>query len=497
MTRMLRSLQMRSRGSVRTAVTRSVVVIALIVTLGVVSAAVSRPSDAVASPTPILGAGGEFHPLPPARILDTRSGLNDIDKAGIKTISRGQGADRSNVFDVQVLGQGGLPVDIGQVLAVAVNVAVVQPTTRGHARAFASGATETISALVNFAPGETVPNASVVSVGDNGKLSVRIVGSPGTAHVVIDVFGFFSKSSYPQRGARLLPVDPTRRYDSRDTNRPLGRDGQVALPMRGRNGVPLSADVVGVLVNVTGVNNLPRSAQTFVSALPAPPPPGQRPRTSNLNLPPGRIKPNTVLAPIGADGTLHLFNANGEVHVVVDVLGYLIRNRPLESRAGRVVPLAAPFRVFDTREAAFGAQPLAPGKGEDWSFAAFANDVRIPTTTGLTAPAGRQSALLGNFTATGLQRPPGWLTPVSTFLAAYPTPPDRAIGPPPLVANLNLTEGVSVPNLTLMRYGGPSNEACGQATRAQIDAQICQVRVYNHNGFVHYVFDATAVVLAD
>jgi hypothetical protein len=476
--------------------TRVVVAFALIVTLGVVSAVISRPGDAVASPTPILGAGGEFHPLPPARILDTRSGLNDVDKPGVKRMSQAQAPERSNLFEVQVLGLGGIPPDIGQVLAVAVNVTVVQPTSRGHVRVFGSGTTETISSLVNFAPGETVPNASIVRPGANGKLSVRVVGASGSAHVLIDVFGFFSTSSHPQRGARLVPVDPGRRYDSRTVNRPLGRDGQVALQMRGQNTVPLSADVIGVLVNVTGVNTLARSAQTFVSVLPAPPPAGQRPRTSNLNLRPGQVKPNTVLAPIGADGTLHLFNANGETHVVVDVLGYLIGNRPLDSRAGRVVPLTAPFRVFDTREAAFGGAPLGPGKGEDWSFAAFANDVRLPMGSG-TMAVGKQSALIGNFTATGLQRPPGWFTPVSTFLAAYPTPPDRAIGPPPLVSNLNVAEGVSVPNLTLMRYGGPSPGVCGDATSAQIADQACQVRIYNHNGFVHYLFDATAVVLAD
>jgi hypothetical protein len=475
---------------------RVVVVIALIVTLGVASTAISRPGDAVASSTPVLGAGGEFHRLPPARILDTRSGLNDIDKPGAKRMTQAQAPDRSNLFEVQVLGQGGLPLDVGQVLAVAVNVTVVQPTSSGYVRVFGSGATETISSLVNFGPGETVPNSSIVSPGANGKLSVRVVGASGSAHVLIDVFGFFSTSSHPERGARLRPVDPTRRYDSRDTNRPLRRDGQVALQMRGRNGVPLSSDVIGVMVNVTGVNTLPQSADTFVSVLPAPPPAGQRPKTSNLNLRPGQIKPNTVLVPIGADGTLHLFNANGETHVVVDVLGYLIRNRPLGTREGRVVPLSAPFRVFDTREVAFGGAPLGPGKGEDWSFAAFANDVRFSTPSG-TVSAGKQSALIGNFTATGLRRPPGWFTPVSTFLAAYPTPSDRAVGPPPLVSNLNLVEGVSVPNLTLMPYGGPSKAACGQATRAQIDAQICQVRIYNHNGLVHYLFDATAVVLAD
>lgn len=475
---------------------RIAVVVALIVGISVTGDVV-RTGPGVGATSPILGAGGEFHPLTPTRILDTRSAVNDVDKPGAKAITRAQAPQTSNLFEVQVLGQGGLPADVSEVLAVAVNVTVVQPTTRGHARVFGSGETEIVSSLVNFGVGETVPNSSIVRPGANGKLAVRLVGDPGTAHVLIDVFGFFSTSSYGQRGARLIPVTPTRRYDSRDTQQPLGRDGQVKLEMLNRNGIPFDPAVRGVLVNVTGVNTLPQSAQTFISVLPTPPAGGTRPSTSNLNLRPGQVKPNTTLVPVGPDGAIHLFNANGAAHVVVDVLGYLVANRPIDTRAGRVIPLSAPFRVLDTREPAFGGVALAPGKGEDWSFAAFANDVRIPVPAGSFESVGRQSAVIGNFTATGLTRPPGWFTPVTTFLAAYPTPADRAIAPPPLVSNLNLGENVAVPNLALFRYGGPSPQVCGQATAAQVGQQLCQVRIYNHNGLVHYLFDATAVVLAD
>jgi hypothetical protein len=460
-----------------------VVAIALVVAMGVVSVVAPSDNDARAD-TAILGAGGEFHPLTPTRILDTRFGINDVDKSGVKKMTRGQGTDRTNLFEVQVLGQGGLPPDVGQVLAVAVNVTIVQPTQRGYARVFGSGATESISSLVNFEAGEIVPNGTIVRPGDNGKLAVRLVAGGGEAHVLIDVFGYFSTSSFGTRGARLIPVEPSRRYDSRDTGQPLGRDGRVQLPMLNRNSIPFDQNVVGVLVNVTGVNTLPRSTSTFVSVLPTAPPAGQRPTTSNLNLRAGQIKPNTVLVPVGKDGAIHLFNANGETHVVVDVLGYLMKNRPLDSRAGRVIPLSAPFRVLDTREVAFGAAPLPPGKGEDWSFANFANDVRIPLPGGGSQLVGKQSAVIGNFTATDLQRPTGWYTPVSTFLTAYPSPPDNVVAPPPLVSNLNLGEGQSVPNLALFRYRGSGTDPY-------------QVRVYNHNGLVHYLFDATAVVLAD
>lgn len=65
-----------------------------------------------------LGAGGEYHPLTPARIFDSRPGLaiNDVEPAGAKAIG--------STFDLQLLGQGGVPADGAGVLAVVVNVTV-------------------------------------------------------------------------------------------------------------------------------------------------------------------------------------------------------------------------------------------------------------------------------------------------------------------------------------------------------------------------------------
>ncbi|HEY3486247.1 MAG TPA: hypothetical protein VGK49_12735, partial [Ilumatobacteraceae bacterium] len=454
----------------------------LVVSMGVASIVATSAATPSAAAAP-LGAGGEYHALEPARILDTRIGINDVDRPGVKTMTV-EVSGTSNMFEVQILGQGGLPSDLSSVLAVAVNVTVVWPNAKGYLRVWGKGEAEGGSSLVNFESGEVVPNSAIIRPGAEGKVNIRLtsVGRSGTAHVLIDVFGWFSTNSFATNGARLIPVGPGRVFDSRHTGNPFGPGEIQAVQIRGADSsspaisdiVPNRTSVVGVLANITAVNGRAFSTGTYVSVRPDMPPPGVEPPTSNLNVVRGQIKPNLVLVPVNSAGQILLYNHAGDMDLIVDVVAYL-EARPADTREGRVVPLTAPFRVFDTRQGNFGATPLAPGKGEDWSFEAFANDVKIDGEW-----VGAQAALIGNLTATNLQRPFGFFTPVDTFLTAYPTPPGGAAGPPPEVSNLNLVEGRDVPNMALLPYG-----------------EAYKVRMYNFNGFVDYLLDATAVVLRD
>jgi hypothetical protein len=234
--------------------------------------------------------------------------------------------------------------------------------------------------------------------------------------------------------------------------------------------VPNTADVVGVMLNVTGINDTSASADTFVSVVPDPV--VGRPGTSNLNLSKGLIKPNLVVVPVNAsDGRVRLFNNTGTTHLAVDVVGYLQR-RPDETRAGRIVPLSTPFRVFDTREAAFGNVRLGPGQAEPWSFADFAGSVKIG---GLAV--GNQMAVIGNFTAAE-PTPSSPSRPPAGFLSVFPD--QLPTGTAPSTSNLNLAGTAAVPNLAVVKYGAAST-----------------VWVYNSSDFLHYLFDASAVVLAD
>jgi hypothetical protein len=161
--------------------------------------------------------------------------------------------------------------------------------------------------------------------------------------------------------------------------------------------------------------------------------------------------------------------------VVVDVVGYFEPRHP-DTREGRIVPVAEHARVLDTRTPEFGSRSLGPGFAEDWSFREVTESVQVNGTQ-----IGPQAGFLGILTATNLRPQRGWFGPMRSYLTVYPNP--GALRPPPVVSSLNLSEGASVPNLSVFRFGS--------------GAQSHQVRVYNFNGNVDYVVDLVAVVLAD
>ncbi len=333
--------------------------------------------------------------------------------------------------------------------------------------------------MVNFAPGRNVPNLAIVGLGADGGITITMgPKSSGTANVIIDVFGFLSKSSYTgPRGARLTPVGPARLTDTRETWTPLRTAEVRAVQIRGANSymptltpaVPNRPTITAALVNIAAVNNRPGSTATYLSAAPAPPKPPIK--TSNVNVVAGQIKTAMAVVPV-VDGKIYVYNHSGETDLIVDIFGYF-ETKPDDTTTGRIVPLESPFRAFDTREPAFGNLPLGTGSAEDWSFDAFAKSVTLPSNGGVDLSS--QSALIGNLTGTDLNRLyPS--VPAGTYLTGYPGDADR-----PLVANLNVAEGEVVPNMSLIPYsttGAPN-----------------VVKMYNHYGSMHYLLDVYAIVL--
>jgi hypothetical protein len=117
--------------------------------------------------------GATYHPVTPARILDTRNGAGPL------------GA--SAVLDVQVAGQGGVPAS--GVSAVVTNVVVTGPTAASFLTVFPTGESLPLASNLNFRSSQTVPNLVVAKQGAGGRLS--IYNAAGTAHVIADVAGWF------------------------------------------------------------------------------------------------------------------------------------------------------------------------------------------------------------------------------------------------------------------------------------------------------------------
>ncbi len=87
------------------------------------------------------------------------------------------------------------------------------------------------------------------------------------------------------------------------------------MTVTGLGGVPATG-VTAVVLNVTAVSP---SAGTYVTAWPT----GEtRPPASNLNVPPGDVRPNLVIVKVGAGGKVSFYNDAGTTDLIADVAGY-------------------------------------------------------------------------------------------------------------------------------------------------------------------------------
>ena len=117
------------------------------------------------------GTSFAFGTQDPKRILDTRHGI------GTPTM-KALGPHQSITFNA---GQHGIDL---------FNVTVTSGTSSGYLWLAQAGSSPTTSNL-NWAPGQTVANTALVSVGDLGQVTVYNGGS-GTVHVIVDELGAFT-----------------------------------------------------------------------------------------------------------------------------------------------------------------------------------------------------------------------------------------------------------------------------------------------------------------
>jgi hypothetical protein len=336
-------------------------------------------------------------PLPPARILDTRTTHSPI------------GPNQS--IDVQVTGQGGVPAT--GVSAVVVNITATEPTGGSYLTAYPTGTSPPLASNLNFGPGQTIPNLVTVKLGTGGKFSVY--NAQGNTHVIADVVGWYSDGSVVP-GDRFTPVAPARILDTRTTNSPIGPNKSIDVQATGQPGVPATG-VSAVVVNITA------TGPTDGSYLTAYPTGGAPPLASNLNFGPGQTIPNLVVVKLGTGGKFSVYNAQGNSHVIADVVGWY--SDDASAPGANYTPLA-PARILDTRTT---NSPIGPNKSIDIQA----------TGKGLVPPSG-VSAVAVNITATD---------PTATsYLTAYPTGTSL-----PLASNLNFGPGQTIPNLVVVKLG--------------------------------------------
>jgi hypothetical protein len=273
---------------------------------------------------PAGGAGVGL--LPPARLLDSRPPVAGGPPATVDGQASGTGpVTPADPYLLTVTGRGGVPgAGVG---AVVLNVTATGASEPTFVTVHPSGQAAPTASNLNVRPGRDVANLVVAQPGSDGR--VALANGRGAVHLVADVVAWFAATP------AFTAVPPARLVDTRPGGLtadgtdagggPLGPGAPPfsggapgsgrAVVVAGRAGVPATG-VGAVVVNVTGTQ---ATEQTFATVHPH----GRaRPGVSNLNLGPDQDVPNLVIARVGIDGRIVLYNEAGWLHVVVDVVGW-------------------------------------------------------------------------------------------------------------------------------------------------------------------------------
>ena len=280
------------------------------------------------APPTAATTAGEFHPIPPVRVCDTRP-------ASPTPACKAHGVLVGGTpMAVNVTG-GSIPSD-GTAAAVVLNLTGVSGTASGYLSVFPTSSTGTCpstgTSSLNLVAKAIVANRVMVELGPASAgghtTSVCVFASSGRINVLLDASGWYGAAGAPT-GYQYQAIAPSRICDTRVASVGCATGAIVAgfassrlVHVAGEGGVPGSGTVVqAVIANLTAVAP---TAGTYMVAFPA----GQAtlPGASDINLTEHEILPNLVvvqLATSGANpGCIQLYNAVGSVNAVLDIEGW-------------------------------------------------------------------------------------------------------------------------------------------------------------------------------
>lgn len=361
--------------------------------------------------------GSTYFPLTPARVLDTRTGLGV--GGAINPIGAG------GQIDVKVTDLLGVPAS--NVTAVALNVVATDVAgPPSYLTVWPAGQARPLASNLNYVPGVSVPNLVIARVGIDGKVSMY--NNLGTVNVAADIQGYFQGDA---TGSTYIPLAPARVLDTRvgtgGTSAPVGAGGTIELKVTDAGGVP-AAGGTAVALNVTATNV--SGLESYLTVWPSG---SSRPLASNLNFIQGQTVPNLVIARVGVDGKISIFNNVGNVDVVADTQGYFAAPVAEPPLPGSVYHPANPARILDTRTGVG-----VPGGAQGQLGTGGTLDLQVTGQGGV--PANATSVVL-NVTAADSPGPDSYLT-------VFPTGTSR-----PLASNLNFVAGQTIPNLVIAKIG--------------------------------------------
>lgn len=309
---------------------------------------------------------GKFHPVAPARIVDTRTGL------GISTtVKPGDGrlGDPNSVnrlaarvnHEFVVTGRGGVPTT--GVSAVLANVTVISGSSSGGLRLFPKPprtsvfqdqssypASNTQSPGVQFRANDIRASMQLLKVGVGGRIRVDLV-SLAPVHVIVDVIGWVDSSQPSQGGSRLVAVSPSRIFDTRtgiNTTQAPMMHGETRS-MRVADGTIIPTGATSVLGVMSSIN---ATSPGFDVVWPAG---TARPSASSINTVVSAPRSNLASSPTDPNGNWSVYHAGGSGNVFFDVAGY---STSAAGTGGVTTPMVATRLLNPTNVAANSTRVL-------------------------------------------------------------------------------------------------------------------------------------------
>ena len=206
-----------------------------------------------------------------------------------------------------------------------------------------------------------------------GVALVLALGTAGVAVATVPGGGAVSAESVAATDAQVfVSMSPQRMLDTRPeygpigvpVGKPLGDSETLNLRFKGA-GKPLPAAAVAAVINVTIDDDATK--KSFMTVWPEGEP---RPVSSVNNAEPGFISANSTIAKLGTNGGINIYNDEGAVNVVVDLVGYMIPVSEVTGLAGNK------FLVGD------GAPSAGTGAIGDTYFDTATKDLYSPKTSG-------------------------------------------------------------------------------------------------------------------
>jgi len=244
----------------------------------------------------------QFYPVPPCRVVDTRTGSKQPQGLGPPALKAKQKRDLPILSSPCLSG-------VTNPLAYSFNV-TVSPNPKGQSlnylTVWPSDQPQPAVSTLNNPTATVVANAAIVPAASNGDIDVYAYNS---TDLIIDIDGYFAA---PATGYSLYPATPCRAYDSRNNNgqpftgeRTVNTAGSLCAP----------GNATAYVFNATVV---PSGSLGYLTLWADGQP---QPIVSTLNASDGFVTSNMAIVP-NMNGSTDAFAGSGHTQLILDISGF-------------------------------------------------------------------------------------------------------------------------------------------------------------------------------